>query len=165
MISDFIQACEDILHHEVFLSSHEFIHHSDVSCRDHMIFVAFICYKIHKKINVPLKPLMRSALLHDLYLYDWHVGHPDSKGYIKLHGLFHPKRAYEEAIKHFSLSSVEKNAIVSHMWPLTPMSLPTSKVAWTLCLVDKYCATIETLSPKKRLWLKSLTQKIYSKNT
>lgn len=158
----FIEASKEILFHEQFMKSHDFIHHSDVSCRDHMIYVAYIAYKLHKPLNLPLSPLMKSALLHDLYLYDWHIGHPDSKGPIKLHGLFHPKKAYKNAKLYFELSSIEKNAIEAHMWPLTLFTIPRNKVAWALCFIDKFCALSETLNPKRRRWLKAMADSIYT---
>lgn len=161
MTHNFVKACEDILYHDVYMQSHQYIHHSSISCRDHTLFVAYTCYQLNKRLGLEESSLLKSALLHDLYLYDWHVGHPDSKGPIKLHGLFHPEKAVQNAKKHFSLSPVEENAILSHMWPLTLFTPPKSKVAWVLCFVDKYCAIVETLSSKKRHWLKSSAQKIY----
>ena len=39
----------------------------------------------------------------------------------------------------------EKDIIINHMWPVT-VKLPRTKEAFILTLVDKYCATYETVS-------------------
>lgn len=45
----------------------------------------------------------------------------------------------------FDLNDMEKDIIINHMWPVT-IKLPRTKEAFILTLVDKYCATYETVS-------------------
>jgi uncharacterized protein len=119
-----------------------FIQHANVSCLEHSISVAYYSYLVCQKFNlhVDYRSIIRGALLHDFFLYDWHLK-SDRKG---LHGFTHPKTALENAEEHFSLNDMEKDIIVKHMWPLT-ITPPKYKEALIVCLSDKFCSTIETL--------------------
>ena len=119
-----------------------FIQHANVSCLEHSISVAYYSYLLSKKLNlrVDCQSIIRGALLHDFFLYDWHL-ESDRKG---LHGFTHPKAALENAEKHFLLNDMEKDIIVKHMWPLT-LTLPKYKESLIVCLSDKFCSLIETL--------------------
>ena len=90
-------------------------------------------------IQVNMDALVIGALLHDYFLYDWH----DGKGR-HLHGFTHPKCAFRNAEKDYTLSPRVKNIIVRHMFPLTPIP-PACKEAWIVCIADKICAIEETL--------------------
>ena len=45
-----------------------------------------------------------------------------------------------KAEKEFQLSDLEKNIIISHMWPLNFFHFPRSREAVLVCLADKICA-------------------------
>jgi uncharacterized protein len=95
-------------------------------------------------------------MLHDFYLYDWHV-----KGsHTGLHGFTHPKTAYENAVKIFTLNSLEKDMILTHMWPLTFFTMPLYKESFILTLVDKKCALSENFATIK---FKSIRKKLSRK--
>jgi uncharacterized protein len=83
----------------------------------------------------------RGGLLHDFFLYDWHIGKP----YRGLHGFIHPYIALENANQYFCLNELEKDVIQKHMWPLT-IRLPRYKETFVVLLVDKYCATKEIVN-------------------
>ncbi len=54
----------------------EFIQHGNTSCLLHSIAVAYFCYMIAKKLHFlgfRIYELVRGALLHDYFLYDWHI--------------------------------------------------------------------------------------------
>lgn len=55
-----------------------------------------------------------------------------------------PKHFYT-ILSIFDLNDMEKDIIINHMWPVT-IKLPRTKEAFILTLVDKYCATYETVS-------------------
>lgn len=116
-----------------YLEKH--LHHKNVSVAAHSLFVACRAYDYAKTKNlkVDLKVLITSALLHDYYFYDWH---DKNKGF-RLHGLKHGVFALKNAEKEFELTKKEKNAIVSHMFPLTFWLIPTCKEAWLICRFDK----------------------------
>ena len=119
-----------------------FIQHANVSCLEHSISVAYYSYLMCQKLNlsVDCQSIIRGALLHDFFLYDWHL-ESDRKG---LHGFTHPKTALENAEEHFSLNDMEKDIIVKHMWPLT-LTPPKYKESFIVSLSDKFCSLIETL--------------------
>lgn len=91
--------------------------------------------------------LIKGALLHDYFLYDWH-NKEQSPG---LHGFKHPYIALKNAEEDYDLNDIEKNIILRHMFPLVPIP-PRCKEAWIVCVADKYCALGETVSG----WLKKV---------
>lgn len=120
----------------------EYIQHADITCLDHCISVAYMSYYICEKfhLRVDKKSLIRGAMLHDFFLYDWHIK-SDRKG---LHGFTHPKAALKNAEYYFTLSDREKDIIIKHMWPLTPVP-PRYKESFIVGLSDKLCSLSETL--------------------
>jgi uncharacterized protein len=82
--------------------------------------------------------LIRGALLHDFFRYDWH------DDWNLRHGWTHPRAALENAEKQFPLNRRERSIIRKHMWPMTLLNIPTCKEAWVVCLIDKYCSLLET---------------------
>ena len=91
-------------------------------------------------LRVDGESLIRGALLHDFFLYDWHtVGRQYG-----LHGFTHPATALKNARQRFRLSHKAENVIASHMWPLTLRRLPRCKEAAAVCLIDKCCSLAET---------------------
>ena len=89
--------------------------------------------------------LVKGALLHDYFLYDWH----ENDASHRLHGFRHPGTALRNATRDYALNQREKNTIARHMFPLTPIP-PQCREAWLVCLADKWCAMEETLRPAYR---------------
>ena len=100
-----------------FKQTSGFVQHGNTSVMKHCISVAYVSLMIAKKLHIKVdrKALVRGALLHDYFLYDWH----------------------------------EKNVIVRHMFPLTPIP-PKCREAWIVCMADKYCSARETMYTVKR---------------
>jgi uncharacterized protein len=138
----FKDCAAEILQSDEVQSMSTFIQHANISCLEHSVSVAYYSYHLCRKLNlqVDCRSLIRGALLHDFFLYDWHLK-SDRKG---LHGFTHPKTALENAQEHFTLNEKERDIIVKHMWPLTPRP-PKYKEALIVSLSDKFCSTIETL--------------------
>jgi uncharacterized protein len=138
----FMDCAAELLKSDEVQSMSTFIQHANVSCLEHSISVAYYSYAICQKLNlhVDCQSIIRGALLHDFFLYDWHLK-SDRKG---LHGFTHPKTALENAEEHFVLNDMEKDIIVKHMWPLT-LTPPKYKETLIVCLSDKFCSTIEIL--------------------
>lgn len=130
-------------------------HHFSVNCYNHCYDAAYHCYKICKKHNLDYKSAARAAMLHDMFLYDWHIKQEGKKGFLNLHAFSHPKIACENACKEFDLNEKEKDIILKHMWPVTLFSLPKSREAFILTWVDKHCTIFETFQ--------ELKNKIYSR--
>ena len=92
------------------------------------------------------RDLVRGALLHDYFLYDWHDKyHRDIK---RLHGFYHPGIALRNAMKEYELTKREQDIIKKHMWPLTVIP-PLCREAWIVTMADKYCSMLETMKIHK----------------
>lgn len=122
-----------------------YIQHGDTSCLKHTIAVAYYSIKLADflKIKYKKRDLIRGALLHDYFLYDWHDG---TKGR-KVHGFTHPKAALRNADRDFTLTNIERDIIKKHMFPLTLVP-PMCREGWIVCTVDKACSLYETLKRK-----------------
>jgi uncharacterized protein len=143
----FDSIAQPVLQDEQYQSLKKYIAHSDFTVYDHSLMVAerAYIYAKNKHLQLDYASLIRGALLHDFYLYDWHKSH---KGH-RLHGFRHPAWALHNANLRFELNDKEKNIIFSHMWPLTLFQIPHSKEAWLVCHFDTKQANIETFSCKK----------------
>lgn len=119
----------------------QYIQHGTVSVLRHCIAVAICSCKIADALHLEVdrESLIRGALLHDYFLYDWH----DPQNGHRPHGFTHPFTALENAKRDYQLSSREENIIVRHMFPLVPIP-PKCTEAWIVCLADKICASQET---------------------
>lgn len=148
---DFSRLVRDLMDHENFKRLKSFVQHGNISTYTHSIRVAKRSFDLARrfKLNINEKELLKGALLHDYFLYDWHV-HGD-----KLHGYHHPHVALKNAGRDFGLTRKEKNIIKSHMWPLTLTHIPKSREAVLVCIADKICSVEETLK-KDREKLKEL---------
>ena len=126
-----------------------FVQHGDVSVYEHVLAVAVASLRMadalaRAGVRVDRRALLRGALLHDYFLYDWHVPDPARR----LHGFRHPSFALEQAERDFpDLTARERNVIARHMFPLVPVP-PTCREAWIVCLADKIVATRETLAAR-----------------
>ena len=96
------------------------------------------------KIRVHEKELIRGALLHDYFLYDWHQKYKPTRN-VGLHGRIHPKIALFNARKDFNVNYLEADIIERHMFPLTFMP-PRYRESLIVCLVDKACSVYETFT-------------------
>ena len=65
---------EDILNSETFKSTKGYIQHGNMSVQEHCINVAKTSLAIRDKFGIKcnIRDLVRGALLHDYFLYDWH---------------------------------------------------------------------------------------------
>ncbi len=139
----------DILRSDNFKSSAKNIQHSNVSVMKHSMKVAYASMWITKKLRLKCnkEDLVRGALLHDYFLYDWHDD--EHRGLKNLHGFYHPGVALKNAMAEYTLTDRQKNIISSHMWPLTLRHIPKCKEAWVVTAADKYVSTMESLRLNK----------------
>jgi len=137
---EFALLARDIVTHEEYKKMKDIRHHHE-SVYKHSLVTAYVSYKVAKKLNWDYVSITRGCLLHDFYLYKFERGRGIkvlSKPFVHMRN--HPLIALENALKHFTLNSKEKNIIKSHMFPV---GLPKSKEAWIVTIVDKFSATIE----------------------
>lgn len=138
----------DILDSENFQSTRNYIQHGTIPVHRHCIDVAWQSILISKWLGISCneRELIRGALLHDYFLYDWHD--KTRENYQHLHGFYHPGIALRNAAKEYDLTLREKDIIEKHMWPLTVVP-PCCREAWIVTTADKYCSLLETLKLRK----------------
>lgn len=144
---EFYRLIRDIITTEDYLTMKHFQHHIKGSVYDHSIKVAYLCYRHHKLFGtkIDLREFVRGALLHDYYLYDWH----DRLDEHRHHGTRHPRRALENALKHYpDLTHNERDMIRHHMFPLT-ITPPRTRAGWLICFYDKIAAISDYCSKNK----------------
>ncbi len=148
---------EEIMQKKKFLKMNRYLQHGNTSCLLHSIAVSYYSYRLCKflKLKVHEKELIRGALLHDYFLYDWHQKYKPTKK-VGLHGMIHPKIALYNAKKDFDINYLEQDIISRHMFPLT-FNPPKYKESVIVCLVDKACSIYETFT--KDAYLK-ITEKV-----
>jgi uncharacterized protein len=134
---------QDILASPKMQTEKLFLQHGNVSCFEHSVAVAYMSLRLANRfrIKVDYRSLVRGALLHDYFLYDWHVADRSHR----LHGFRHARKALLNARADFILNAKEEDIIVKHMFPLTP-SLPKYKESVLVILADKWCAFCETFA-------------------
>lgn len=136
---------KDILDSKSIQIQKQCLQHGKRTVFEHSLAVALMCLTINEFLHLKLneRRLIRGALLHDYFLYDWHVKDKSHR----LHGFRHPYFALENARKEYELDPVLEDMIVKHMFPLIPIP-PKYRESWVLCLADKICASKETILRK-----------------
>ena len=134
------------LNTEKVQSMRGYLQHGDTTTLDHAIAVAYYSLMLDRKwnLNCDKSSLVRGALLHDYFLYDWHQPHKE----YGLHGFTHPFTALRNAVQDFNLNAVERNLIARHMFPLVPIP-PRYRESMIVCLADKFCSLNETFSSQR----------------
>ena len=122
--------------------------HGRFSVYDHSLSVADLALRIARRLPFRFDEasLVRGALLHDYFLYDWHIperGRP-------LHGFYHPKTALDNARRDYGVNDTESDIIRHHMFPLTLIP-PRTREGLVVCLADKICAFRETPRRKPKI--------------
>ncbi|GHU59995.1 hypothetical protein FACS1894133_7630 [Clostridia bacterium] len=139
------ESVREILSHPAVQAHKGFIQHGKISVYAHCISVAKLCLKLADTVShitgakFDRRSLVRAALLHDFFMYDWH------DDWNKLHGFYHPDVARRNACKHFDINPREESIIASHMWPMTLFTFPACREAWILVIADKVVSLRETL--------------------
>ena len=146
--AQFVAIAREVVGKARYNEMKQYVSHSDITVYQHCIRVARVAYDlaIKYRIRCDLRALVRGALLHDYYLYDWH---DPNKGF-RWHGFKHHRFALENAKRDFVLSKKEQNIIYSHMFPLTVWALPKCREAWLVTLADKLVATAETVKKYRK---------------
>lgn len=137
---EFYDCIKDVADHPIVQQMKQYPHHCDTNCYEHCLHVAYYNYKICKRMDLNAKAAARAGMLHDLFLYDWRK-HAKATGN-HFHGMTHPRRALKIAEKNFKLSSLERDIILKHMWPLTLVP-PKYLETHVICFTDKYCGSLE----------------------
>ena len=136
----------DIINNEKVISQKKYMQHGNTSVYEHTIKVTIQALKLSERLRIKVdkRTLIRGCLLHDYFLYDWHV---DDKSH-RLHGFSHARKALINAKNDFELNKIEENMILTHMFPLN-LRVPRYKESVVLCISDKISAVKETFNRKK----------------
>ena len=135
---EFVTIIRDIVKSEPFVGMKHYRHHVRSNIYRHSVRVAYLCYSHHKRFGTrtDLAELVRGALLHDYYLYDWH----DRARGTRLHLFTHQRRALANAGAHYpELTERQRDMIGRHMFPVVPLP-PRTRAGWIVCFYDKVAA-------------------------
>lgn len=133
----------DIMASEGMKEEKQFKQHRTTTVYNHSIGVAYVSIYLTRKFHLSVneRELVRGALLHDYFLYDWHDPDPSHR----LHGFSHAKTALRNAKRDFELTEIEEDIIEKHMFPLN-IKRPQYKESAIVCVADKICAICEMMS-------------------
>lgn len=114
--------------------------HGSISCFEHSVAVAYVSVWLAMSANIKadMRSLIRGALLHDYFLYDWRDNVESSRP----HGFIHARIALNNANRDFLLGDIEKDIILRHMFPLN-ITPPRYLESVIVCMADKLCAGVE----------------------
>ena len=171
--SDLVMAILDEMNTKTrIVESLRYMQHGSTSVYEHSVNVACISLKLAVTlenalhVHVDEYSLVRGALLHDYFLYDWHV----SESWHRWHGFRHPLFALLNARKVYCLTFAETDIIAHHMFPLTLVP-PKTLEGFLVCTADKLCALYETFRMNEwhapifqRRWMLQL-QPVYAKTS
>ena len=138
---EILRCSSDIIKSSGMQKEKSCVQHGDVSVFHHSLAVGCLCvfFADYLCLNVDRRSLIRGALLHDYFLYDWHV----KDGAHRLHGFTHAGCALKNAERDFDLGPIERDIIQKHMFPLNPTP-PKYMESVLVCAADKICAVYET---------------------
>lgn len=122
---------KDILRNSEFKKLYNIEHHG-ISRWEHLNKISYYSYLIAKKLRMDYKSVARGALLHDFYL----DGDSRSNKEKFIDTFTHPKKALTTSSQIFDLNEMEKNIIISHMFPIYP-AIPRYKESILVDIVDK----------------------------
>ncbi len=128
---------QDILENEDFCKL-KYIEHHDTNKYVHSMRVSYYAYRIAKIFRLNKSAVARAGLLHDFAISK--NGRNGKERFIEM--FTHPKVALMESKKRFTLSEIEENIIVAHMFPFY-IALPKYLESWLVVLVDKTIGSFE----------------------
>lgn len=137
---EFMDTIEPFLKEEKIQSLKNIPHH-DSNRLEHSLKVSYSSYKWCKKMKLNSQSAAKAGLLHDLY-YNRIEECTTVKDKFFLFTNEHPEDAVKNASEIFHLTSLEKDIIVSHMWPASK-HMPKRKESFVVSLADKYYSFFE----------------------
>lgn len=143
---EFHEIVKDILENDSFQALDQELHHG-ISRYMHSVRVAKMTYQVAKKLNWDYEKVTRAALLHDFFFNSQMEECNAAQAWYR-----HPEIALSNSLKYFELDEVQKNTVVSHMFPSCKV-MPKYKEGWLLTFVDKWIAFYEMYRFKTSLVL------------
>lgn len=139
---EFRNAARPLLENPAVARLAQYKHHRGKTRLEHVKEVAYLSFLWGKRLSLDCDSIIRGALLHDLFFYDWLHEGP------RLHGFRHHNIALKNARQITHLSKKEKDIIKKHMWPLTVVP-PRYMESLVVSLVDTFCSVRDYLGVKK----------------
>ena len=137
----FNEICHDIIIKDKYLSLKNEYHHG-LTRYMHSLRVAKYTYIITKFLKLNYIEATKAALLHD---YFNEIEYLDKIWLDKPR--IHPFLSLNNASHEYDLTMLEKNIIISHMFPIGGIK-PAYLESWVVTLVDKSVATYEYINFK-----------------
>ena len=122
---------KDIFRNTEFKKLYNIEHHG-ISRMEHSIKISYYSYRVAKKLGMDYVSVARGGLLHDFFL----DGDERNCKRKFLDTFSHPKRALSTSVSNFDVNDIEKNIIVSHMFPIY-LSIPKYKESVLVNFIDK----------------------------
>jgi uncharacterized protein len=144
-LEEFRSLTDDLAHHPyirglVHYPGHKLFHNTSGRLH-HSYSVAWLSYRLAKKMGLDPGIAARAGLLHD-------IGYAEEDGTLK-NILLHGGRGAARTRKMGERKEVWE-AISRHMFPLTPP--PSSRHGWLLWTADKTAAMLEFLGLERLIW-------------
>ncbi|MCR5523567.1 MAG: HD domain-containing protein [Clostridia bacterium] len=145
-ILKFVEYTKDLLNDEDVKRMKTFHHHREITTHYHSVYVTYTVLRLCERFKPENeKQIIRAALLHDFYLYEWYTEKHDEN-----HIWYHPVQSVKNIESHFgNMSPMQRNMVMAHMFPLC-REMPRSVGAWFLTIADKYCATADYLGLSRK---------------
>ncbi|MGI6106980.1 MAG: hypothetical protein ACOX8B_03500 [Lachnospiraceae bacterium] len=127
-----------------------FRQHGDNTTYQHVCNVANCAFYTAQKhhLKVDIVAMTTAAMFHDYYLYDTRdMLYSDYQ-----HALLHPRFSVANVSKFYPLTDLEKEIILSHMWPIPGSPWPKSTEAKLVCYADTYVAALE-MGLGRHMWV------------
>ncbi len=142
----YMRLVADILYHPEFQKMKDIVHHG-MNRYEHCVRVSYFSYKLCKMLHLEYEKVARAGLLHDFFFEDNEA--IDSKKERAEIMVKHPQYALENAEKYFTLSDLEKDIILTHMFPVAPM-VPKYMESWIVDFIDDLVSVYEKSFSVKR---------------
>ena len=87
-VPEFLNIAKELLGDARVWDMQKYIQHGSISCLEHSFVVSYYSFTLVRKLRMSCdeRSLVRGALLHDYFLYDWH----EAEDWHRLHGFRHP---------------------------------------------------------------------------
>ena len=136
--SEYFSLVHDILNHEEFQKLSDIVHHGS-NRLDHCLRVSYWSYLISKALHLDYDKVARAALLHDFFFEEnENVKKKDRFTTLVKHSSY----ALENSLKYFTLSEMEQDIIVTHMFPFG-LQIPKFFESWLVDIIDDVIAVYE----------------------
>lgn len=135
---EYYSCVSDLLNSPAVRELRRHTHHIGTTRFQHSLNVSYYNFILCRFFRLDAKAAARAGLLHDLFFYDRKTHEKIQNG----HCAEHANIALYNASMLYSLSELECDMILNHMWPMTPR-LPRHAETFMITIVDKFCASAE----------------------